>query len=239
MPSNKFHSLLQLASLLALVSMAVVPMNATAQIAVTGGTSTDSISPVAATSNLTQFIDQVKNGSTQQITGLYVESLFSYPVVQQPGGQPAFVSTNDNQVTQFQSASSYGSLGFVAHNTLAGVKFPEIQMGEVITLVYGDGHFTQYQVSQIRQLQALQPNNPYTSFVDLSNNQTLTVEDVFYQTYGVSGQLVLQTCIASQGNDSWGRLFVIAVPYTPTAYELPIPSIFTLRMPVRTNFRMI
>jgi hypothetical protein len=54
----------------------------------------------------------------------------------------------------------------------------------------------------------------------------LTVQQVFYQTYGVSSQLILQTCIASQGLDTWGRLIVIAAPYTPAAFEIAISSIY-------------
>ena len=225
MNPNKFRCLLHVVSLLILVSVAVVPIQASAQIAVTGGSSTGSSSPVTITPNLALFIEQVRNGSAEQTTGLYIENLFSFPVIQQPSDQPAYVSPNANMVTQFRSASAFGSLGFIAHNTLAGIKFPEIKNGDLISVVYGDGHYTQYQVIQIRRLQAVQPNNPYSSFIDLSNNQMLTVQEVFYQTYGVSNQLILQTCISSQGLDTWGRLFVIAVPYTPATFEIAIPRV--------------
>ena len=225
MSKTLFRRLLYIVSLLILVSVAVVPPQVYAQIAVTGGWSIGSSSPVTTTPSLALFIDQVKNGSVQQITGLYIDNLFSFPVFQQPSDQPAYVSPNDNLVTQFQSASAFGSLGFIAHNNLAGIKFPEVKNGDLISVVYGDGHTTQYQVTQIRRLQALQPNNPYSSFIDLSNNQMLTVQEVFYQTYGVSNQLILQTCISSQGLDTWGRLFVIAAPYTPATFEIAFSSI--------------
>jgi len=224
MSKTLFRRLLYIVSLLILVSVAVIPLHASAQIAVTGVWSIGSSSPVTTTSSLGLFVEQVKNGSAQQITGLYIENLLSFPVIQQPSDQPAYVSPNDNLVTQFQSASAFGSLGFIAHNNLAGIQFPEIKNGDLISVVYGDGHYTQYQVTQIRRLQALQPNNPYSSFIDLSSNQMLTVEEVFYQTYGVSSQLILQTCIASQGLDTWGRLFVIAVPYTPATFEIAVSS---------------
>jgi hypothetical protein len=38
------------------------------------------------------------------------------------------------------------------------------------------------------------------------------VNTVFTKIYAVKDRLVLQTCIAKDGIDSWGRLFVIAEP---------------------------
>lgn len=226
MSQNKFHSLLIVACLLILVSMAFTPLQVTALIPATGDLSTGLSSPLPENpASLSLFIQQVENGSSQEITGLYMSNLFSYPVIHQPADQPAYVSPAADRVTQFQSASAFGSLGFVAHNTLAGMKFSDIKTGDLISVVYGDGHYTQYKVKQIRRLQALQPNNPYSSFIDLSNQQRLSVEDVFYQTYGVKGQLVLQTCITSQGLDTWGRLFVVAVPYTPAPSRTFTPNI--------------
>jgi hypothetical protein len=227
MNKNKYTHLMNLVCLLAVISMAFVPGNTTAPIAVTAGSGLGPTTPETTVPALPQFIDQIKNGSSTQITGLYVEDLFSYPVVQQPGGQPAYVSPNDDQVTQFRMASTYGTLGFLAHNTLAGAIFSEVMVGSVITVIFGDGQYIQYQVNQIRKFQAIQPNNPYTSFVDLANNQTLSVEDVFYQTYSISDQLILQTCISSQGIDSWGRLFVIATPYVPVVSVLDHPMSLT------------
>ncbi len=224
MSLNKFRPLFIIVSLLLLLSMAVVPLHVSAQIPVTGDLSLVSFSPITAYSpSLSSFIEQVKNGAAREITGLYMKDLLSYPVIQQPGNQPAYVSPYDDQVTQFQSASAYGSLGFVAHNTLAGARFSDITTGDLISVVYGDGHYSRYKVIQIRRFQAIQPNNPYSSFIDLSTSTRLSVEDVFYQTYGVSRQLVLQTCISNQGADSWGRLFVIAVPYTPPPSRTAIP----------------
>lgn len=224
MISKNSHHLSIVISLLILISVAIIPVHGSAQIPLTGGWSIESPAQAPISPNLAQFIDQVQNGSTDQITGLYVENLFSYPVIQQPSGQPAYVAPIDNLVTQFSMASSYGSLGFLAHNTMAGKIFPEIINGDIISVVYGDGQFERYQVIQMRSLQAVDPNNPYSSFIDLANNQALSGEDVFYQTYGVSNQLILQTCIAAQGNDSWGRLFVIAVPYTPAAEKISTQS---------------
>jgi len=212
MITNKFLRLLNIVSLMIMVGVAVLPLHA--QIPVTGGMDMESSSLITTTSSLASFIAQVKNGSSEQITGLYIQDIFSYPVIQQPSDQPAYVSTNADLVTQFSSASSFGSLGFLAHNNLAGSRFSEIENGDLISVVFGDGHFIQYQVTQIRSLQALEPTSTSSSFLDLSDNQKLTTQEVFYQTYGVRDQLILQTCISSQGLDSWGRLFIVAVPNT-------------------------
>ncbi len=108
-------------------------------------------------------------------------------------------------------ASSYGSIGMLAHNYLAGASFASLGSGKEIDVIYGDGKVVKYTVSSIRKYQALSPTSMYSDFKDLSNpSKTLSVSDVFYATYGKSGALVLQTCISNNGNASWGRLFVIA-----------------------------
>ncbi|MEZ0395391.1 MAG: hypothetical protein ABWK53_03025 [Anaerolineales bacterium] len=165
--------------------------------------------------DLPAFIRQVANGQAQQVTGIYVEGVLALPVIQQPSGQPAYVSTAPETVTQFSAASDFGSLGFLAHNTLAGAHFFDIRVGDLIVLIYGDGHTRSYQVTGLRRFQATHPTSPYSNFIDLDQGGMLTYSDLFYQTYGVAGQLVMQTCIAANGNDSWGRLFVLAMPYVP------------------------
>jgi hypothetical protein len=227
MNTKKLHLLLNTISLLILIGIFLIPAQAAILIPISGDGNNGTVYSVPST-NLTQFIEQEKNGSAQQITGLYVEDRFSFPVIQQPSGQPAFVSSEDNLVTQFQTATAFGSLGFVAHNTLAGAMFSGLTNGSSLFLVYGDGHYVQYQVTQVRKFQAVEPNNPYSSFIDLTDNQVYGVEEVFHQTYGVKDHLILQTCISSNGIDSWGRLFVIASPYTPTeAFNFSIPYSLT------------
>jgi hypothetical protein len=159
--------------------------------------------------SLANFSQQVTNGNAGQITGIYSANLFALPVIQQPSGQAGYVSGAGNTATQFGMASG---LGFLAHNYLSGSLFFYLYSGAPITVVYGDGHSKNYQVSQIRKFQALSPDSPYSDFVDLASGSTLSASDLFYATYGVGGQLVLQTCISANGNSSWGRLFVIATP---------------------------
>jgi hypothetical protein len=82
----------------------------------------------------------------------------------------------------------------------------------LITVIQGDGQTLSFEVEQIRRFQAISPSSPYSTFIDLENHETLSAADLFLQTYGVKGNLILQTCIASGEVDTWGRLFVIAVP---------------------------
>jgi hypothetical protein len=138
---------------------------------------------------------------------------FFYNVIQQPKGKAGFVSAETDKLTQFSLASKFGSQGFLAHNYLAGSTFTYLVVGSQITVTYDDGHRMTYEVKEIRHLQAIKPNSPTTSFLDLDqNNEKLTAKQVFMQTYGVKDRLVLQTCIAKDKELSWGRLFIIATP---------------------------
>ena len=170
---------------------------------------------------LVDFSRQVQNGNPGQVVGLYVPSILASPVVAQPADQPGYVSTQEDAVTRFGMADAYGSLGFLAHNTLAGSVFDELEVGNLIHVIHGDGHDDPYEVRLIRRFQAIEPLNPYSDFIDEESGNRLTATDLFFQTYGVPGQLILQTCIAADGSDSWGRLFVIATPVDPALLVQP------------------
>ncbi|MBN2388219.1 MAG: hypothetical protein JXB85_14475 [Anaerolineales bacterium] len=206
-----FHPLARLALSLFLVIFATALPPA---IPVTAGGNGDQENPSTSLPTLGGFAAQMRNGNSSQISGIYAEGLLALPVVQQPAGQPGFVATQSGTVTQFGMASGYGSYGFLAHNYLAGSQFFNITTGILIHVVYGDGHYETFQVSQVRRFQATSPRSPYSNFIDLETNLTLTATQLFHQTYGVAGQTILQTCIEANDDDSWGRLFIIASPYT-------------------------
>jgi hypothetical protein len=160
---------------------------------------------------LSSFVPAVYTGNQYSVAGIYIQNVLDLQVVQQPASNPGFVSSEAYTVTQFGMAANYGSIGLLAHNNLAGNLFFNIDTDDTIILVYGDGRLEYYDVTEVREYQALSPYSPYSSFVDLSNpGQTLTFEDLFYDTYGIGGRVVMQTCIAQDGVDSWGRLFIIA-----------------------------
>lgn len=172
-----------------------------------------SVLPATGFPTLGTFTDWVNDGQSAILTGVYVPNVLADGIVQQPAGESTFVSPRQNIVTQFAAASELGSTGLLAHNFLAGAQFPQIQRGQKLYLVYGDGRSTVFVVTQILQYQALQPESPYSDFIDLSNHHSLSSSDVFTTVYGRRGAVVLQTCIANNGEPSWGRLFIVAEPF--------------------------
>ncbi|MFO7670242.1 MAG: hypothetical protein R6W31_11330 [Bacteroidales bacterium] len=161
---------------------------------------------------------------TTSLQGIYIEDKFQLPVTYQPAGNPGFVTSSAESVTLFSSAGNYGSIGLIAHNHLAGREFFEINKYDEIYLVYGDGQIEKFIVTEIREYQALSPNSPYSSFINLSYPDTsISYRDLFYDTYGISDRLILQTCISRDNHDSWGRLFVIATPVSTTQTVSFIP----------------
>lgn len=158
------------------------------------------------------FIAEIENGNPWQLVGIFVEDKLEISVVYQPSSNPGYVSGMDDTATKFEMASNYGTLGMLAHNYLAGEKFFELETGDMVYVIYGDGTYDQYEVAEIKQYQALSPYSAYSSFIDLEDNTYLSVEQLFYSIYQGDGELVLQTCIENEGIDSWGRYFVIAEP---------------------------
>lgn len=183
-------------------------------IPVTAGSSTDTTTEASQLSgSVDKFSATVVNGNARQIVGIFAEDTFAFPIVQQPNGNAAYVSTLDSVVTQFSTASLYGSIGLVAHNNLAGATFSDLKVGDKLVLVYGDGTKLTYEISEVDQYQALSPYSPYSNFVDVKDaSVTLSVSDMFMKIYNPDDRLILQTCIAKDGVDSWGRMFVVAEP---------------------------
>lgn len=162
--------------------------------------------------NFTDFSQSVQNGKADVLRGVYVSNALALPVVQQPEGKAGYVSYKDGEATQFDMASKYGNVGLLAHNHLAGKSFSGLAVGQEVRLVYGDGRVEYFIVTEVLRYRALQPNSPYSSFHNMDKDETLTAEQMFKRVYFGSRHVTFQTCIAENGNPSWGRLFVIAVP---------------------------
>jgi hypothetical protein len=162
---------------------------------------------------LADFSKSVQNGNAKELRGVYVDDLFALPIVQQPSGSPAFVSTNDGEVTQFGMPAQYGNIGLLAHNHLSGKFFSDLAVGQQVRLIYGDGKIETFMISDVLRYQALQPTSPYSSFRNMDNTEeTISADQMFRRVYLGDRHLTFQTCIDAYGNSSWGRLFVIAVP---------------------------
>jgi hypothetical protein len=156
---------------------------------------------------LMRWIADWANGRAGQIVGVYAPEAFAYRVVQQPRGQPIFVSREPEALTQFRRANELGSLGMLAHNTLAGADFYALKPGATAFVVYGDGSYEAYRVEEIEDYHAI---NLYL-YQDLETNRRLNDVQLLETAYSGNGdRLVLQTCIARDGAPSWGRRFVIA-----------------------------
>jgi len=160
----------------------------------------------------TDFSKSVQNGQQDVLRGVYVDKVLALPIVQQPSGNPGYVSSNDGEATQFRMASQFGNVGLLAHNHLAGKSFSELMAGQEVRLVYGDGHVEYFVIKEVLKYQALQPYSPYSSFKNLNKDETLTAEQMFKRVYFGDRHIAVQTCIEAEGNLSWGRLFIIAVP---------------------------
>lgn len=200
-PRNSFRFPLVLFSLIALLAAAFLPTQTAAAAKFS-----------ASTPNLAAFIQSVQNGQAGFVRGVYVENVLAFPVIQQPSYNPTYVSDKANVVTEFGAAAQYGNVGLLGHNTLAGKEFSNLQAGQVITLVYGDGTTASFRVARILRYEALDPANVNSAFRDLATGSVLTSSEMFALAYGGTRRVTFQTCIEANGNSSWGRMFVIAEP---------------------------
>jgi hypothetical protein len=162
--------------------------------------------------NFADFVHTVENGQQDLLRGVYVSQVLAFPVIQQPTGSPGYVSGYDGQVTQFSMAARYGNVGLLAHNHLAGKSFSGLAVGQEVRLVYGDGHVEYFVITEVLRYQAMQPTSLYSSFRNLDNEELLTAEQMFKSVYMGDRHITFQTCIEANGNLSWGRLFVVAIP---------------------------
>lgn len=159
---------------------------------------------------LVSFIAEVHNGEGQTVVGVYSPDHFALPVLQQPLNQAGYVSATENTITQFQLAKQFNSIGLLAHNYAAGKYYFQLEPGNQLYIIYGDGSFKLFEIASIAAYQALQPASPYSSFRNLTTGQILSAGDLFYATYGLENTVIMQTCIERDNEPSWGRLFLIA-----------------------------
>ncbi len=165
---------------------------------------------------LDEFIEEVMNGEADTLRGVYVAGVLADSVTSQPAERPAYVSSKQDTLTQFGLASQFDSTGLLAHNFLAGKSFSLLDRGQLIYLIYGDGRTESFIITQFMRFRALTPNSVTSNFIDLDDGEFFTASKLFLEVYNRPGNVVLQTCINAFGNNSWGRLFIIAEPYDPT-----------------------
>lgn len=176
------------------------------------GVSATSVNQVTGLPTLPAFIESVTDGEAAVLRGVYVDGLFALRVIQQPRFYTTYVSPSDDSVTQFSSADELGNIGLLAHNYLSGRYFFDLRPGQMIALIYGDGRLESYRVMGTFAYQAESPRSSSSDFIDLENNEVFAADSLFVKMYGGRKHLVFQTCITRNGNSSWGRLFVSAIP---------------------------
>jgi hypothetical protein len=161
---------------------------------------------------LAAFAQSVADGKPEDAVGAYAHGLFALAVVQQPGGLANFVSKQDEALTQFDWPRLYGVVGLLAHNYLSGALFSQLAQGQRVSIIYGDGEIETFVVTQAYRYRATDPFSVRSDFVDLQTLDGLSAEGLFRKVYQGSRHVTFQTCIAKEGNSSWGRLFVLAEP---------------------------
>ncbi|MBN2116851.1 MAG: hypothetical protein JW730_09780 [Anaerolineales bacterium] len=158
------------------------------------------------------FAKSVQNNEAGVLRGVYVPEMLAFPVVQQPAGNAGYVSPTDGEITQFDMAAKFGNVGLLAHNNLSGRFFSQLAAGQEVRLVYGDGKVEYFVITGILKFQALEPTSPYSQFRDLGSAETLTALQLFNKVYRGDRHVTFQTCMEANGELSWGRLFVVAIP---------------------------
>lgn len=187
---------------------------------------TDTVPPLG------EFVRSIKNGQRNTIVGIYVPGVLALPVGQQPKENAGYVTREPDQVTQFNLAGRYGTIGILAHNDLAGSEFSGIGLNQYAVVIYGDGHEEHFQVKEFQRYQALSPTSTFSDFINLDgSSERLTAAKLFTRIYGPGKRLVFQTCIEGQGDASWGRLFIIAEPVQAPVVETVQQPSFWLKFP--------
>jgi hypothetical protein len=74
-------------------------------------------------------------------------------------------------------------------------------------------------VRDVIRYQALDSENLYSDFLDLRTGLRVTAGELFSRVYRGDRHVTFQTCIALNGDSSWGRLFIIAKPKQVLASE--------------------
>ena len=168
--------------------------------------------PEGSPPSFDEFRLSIQNGDANALRGVYVPDVLALPVVQQPSEHPYYVSNHEGEITQFALASQYGNIGLLAHNNLSGRVFSQISHGQHVMLVYGDGRVESFVISHTLRFQAADPKSVSSSFRNLDQNEILSSGELFSRAYAGERHLVFQTCIEANGNASWGRLFIVALP---------------------------
>lgn len=159
------------------------------------------------------LVDQGGSG----VAGVYVPGVLALRVLAQPSGNPGYVTSTPDAVSQFGMAESYGTVGLLAHNHLTGAQFFSLEPGQTVIVLHADGGRDHFRVETVHSYQALSPTSAVSDFLELGDDgRRISALQLFNKMYAAGDQLVFQTCIERAGNPYWGRLFVVATPIEAT-----------------------
>ena len=146
------------------------------------------------------------------ITGVYFGKDRFLHVINQPRGNPGYISNISNTATNFRRAGMQGIIGLIAHNYLGGRIFHDLHVGDDVYIMDGFCNRKKYRIYELLQFQAIDPRSMRSDFINLDNKEICSATDLFNRVYTGRHRLVLQTCIKKGNNHEWGRRFLIAYP---------------------------
>jgi hypothetical protein len=162
--------------------------------------------------SLNNFVNNLADGQSGAVRGVYVPGFMALPIVQQPSGDTGFVSVQPGTATQFQLAARYGVIGLLAHNYLSGKDFYRLVEGLQVLVVNGDGSLQNYRITEVIEYQKVTPGSNWSQYINLETGERLTTYQVFSQYYQGEHHLTFQTCLERDGLETWGLRFVVAEP---------------------------
>ena len=162
--------------------------------------------------SLEKFSATVRDGQSEVIRGVYVRDILALSVVQQPEGNPGYIDFAIDTVTQFQTAALNDTIGLLAHNHLAGSLFFDLELGQDVEIIYGNGEIVRYELEKIKQYQVIHPFDPFSDMIDLDTGEVMSSYEVFREVYQGDEHVTFQTCIANEGISTWGRIYIMGTP---------------------------
>ena len=165
------------------------------------------------------FVASVMDGKHNVIRGVYVPGVLALPIVQQPARDASYVSDKLGTVTEFRKAHENHVVGLLAHNFLSGALFFGLERGQEVRIIYGDGSYERYRITQVYQFQKTSPNSLRSNFIDLSDGKVYSTPEVFAKFYQGERHVTFQTCLEGDGIANWGLLFVTAEPLNENLFK--------------------
>jgi len=161
--------------------------------------------------DLAAFIASLPERPPDEVVGVYAPGVMALIVEPQPPNHSLFVTEKVGYATLFDRPLRYNVTALLAHNTFSGIHFYDLELGDEVTLIYGDGSVALYRIDAIEDFQKLEAGNPRSHYVELTTGQVMSTNDVFTRFYRNGPHLVLQTCLEHEGDYNWGVRFIKAV----------------------------